>query len=104
MYWSLLPYFYDLFAGGVALSKQSSKSKGWRVSFPRYSTSISYSLNTTEKSLVKKIKQRYKISQYEAIREFIPFLKELSASSRRNLKEISDYFDLNAKEKNLLKK
>ncbi|MEJ2249018.1 MAG: replication factor C large subunit [Candidatus Lokiarchaeota archaeon] len=104
MYWSLLPYFYDLFAGGVTLAKQNTQSKGWRVSFPRYSSSISYSLNTTEKNLVKKLKKRYKISQFEAIRDFVPFLKELSAASRRNLKEISDYFDLNAKEKNLLKK
>ncbi len=38
MYWSLLPYFYDLFAGGVVLSRKKSPNTGGfkRVVFPRF--------------------------------------------------------------------
>ena len=104
MEWSLLPYFYDLFAGGVVLVQKKSRSKGFRpVNFPRYSSSGRRSLNTAEKSLYQKIRQVYEISQTEALRDFIPFLKVLANLSRRNLKEISDWLDLTAKEKNILK-
>ncbi|TFF92363.1 MAG: hypothetical protein EU543_05555 [Promethearchaeota archaeon] len=61
------------------------------------------SLSNAEKSLYQKIRQVYEISQTEALRDFIPFLKVLASLSRRNLKEISDWLDLTAKEKNLLK-
>ncbi|MBY9005155.1 MAG: replication factor C large subunit [Candidatus Lokiarchaeota archaeon] len=105
MQWSLLPYFYDLFAGGVALTRKGNISKGYRtVNFPRYSTSSSFSLNTAEKSLIEKIQEKYPISQSEIFRDFLPFLKIITESSRRNLKNLSDWLDLNAKEKNLLKK
>lgn len=104
MEWSLLPYFYDLFAGGVVLAQKKSRSQGFRpVNFPRYSSSGGMSLNAAERSLYQKIRQVYEISQKEAIRDFIPFLKVLAGLSRRNLKEISDWLDLTAKEKNLLK-
>lgn len=104
MEWSLLPYFYDLFAGGVVLTQKKSHSTGFRpVSFPRYSSLGGMSLNASERSLYQKIRQEYEISQTEAVRDFIPFLKVLAGLSRRNLKEISDWLDLTAREKNILK-
>jgi replication factor C large subunit len=104
MEWSLLPYFFDLFAGGVALAKRKGGSEGYRpIRFPRYSTSYSMSLNNTERALVEKIQERYPISPNEAFRDLIPFLRNLSSTSRRKLKEISDWLDLKAAEKNLLK-
>ena len=104
-YWALLPYFYDLFAGGVALSrKRSPTTKGFRrVAFPRYYASSIFSLTTAEKSFIKKINKKYEISQIEVIQDLIPFLKVLSNSSRRQLKNVSDYLELDAKEKKLLK-
>ncbi|TFG30602.1 MAG: replication factor C large subunit [Promethearchaeota archaeon] len=104
-YWALLPYFYDLFAGGVALSrKKSPATQGFRrVVFPRYITSGSYSLSTAEKSIVEKINLKYEISQFEAIQNFVPFLRILCGSSRKQLKLISDWLDLNAAEKKILK-
>lgn len=105
MEWSLLPYFFDLFAGGVALARKSGSSKGFRpIHFPRYSSSYSMSLNNAEKNLVEKIKEYSPISQNEAFRDLIPFLKILSSTSRRKLKEISDWLDLKAVEKKLLSK
>ncbi|MBD3342551.1 MAG: replication factor C large subunit [Candidatus Lokiarchaeota archaeon] len=103
--WSLLPYFFDLFAGGVALSrKKSPTTKGFRrVSFPRYTSNVAFSLTNTEKSIVNKIKTNYEISEVEVMQEFLPFLKILTGNSRRLLKEISDYFEFDAKEKKLLK-
>ena len=102
-YWALLPYFYDLFAGGVTLS-QSSKTTGFRnVSFPRYMVGGAFSLTSAEKSLFEKIKTKYDISQSEAIQNFIPFLKILCSSSRKQLKVVSDWLELEAKEKKLLK-
>jgi len=102
-YWALLPYFYDLFAGGVTLS-QSTQTKGFRnVSFPRYMVGGAFSLTSAEKSLFEKIKTKYDISQVEAIQNFIPFLKTLCSSSRKHLKVISDWLELDAKEKKLLK-
>lgn len=104
MEWSLLPYFYDLFTGGVVLAQKKSRSKGFRpVNFPRYSSSGSISLNAAERSLYHKIREVYELSQTEAMRDFIPFLRILAGMSRRNLKKISDWLDLTAKEKNLLK-
>lgn len=104
-YWSLLPYFYDLFAGGVALSKsnKSSKTGFQRVQFPRYSSSSFFSLNTTEQLFTEKVKEKYIISEIEIIQNFLPFLRLLCSSSRKHLKEISDWFELDAKEKKLLK-
>ena len=104
-YWALLPYFYDLFAGGVALSrKRSPPTKGFRrVVFPRYITSGSYSLTGAEKSMVDKINSKYEISQIEVIQDFLPFLKILCTSSRKQLKTISDWLELDAKEKKILK-
>ena len=104
-YWALLPYFYDLFAGGVALSrKKGSATKGFRkVSFPRYSTGGIFSLTVAEKSISDKINKKYELSQIEIIQDLIPFLKNLTGSSRRQLKTISDWLELDAKEKKLLK-
>jgi replication factor C large subunit len=104
MNWSLLPYFYDLFAGGVVLAGKKSRTKGFRrINFPRYSSSYSMSLNKAEESLVNKIQEKYQISEIEAIRDFVPFLKILTSTSRRTLKEVSDWLDLKAREKNILK-
>ena len=104
MEWSLLPYFFDLFAGGVALAGKKSSSKGFRrVYFPRYRSFYSLSLNNTEQELVDKIQEKYKISQTEAMQDFVPFLRKLAGTSRRKLKEISDWLDLKAREKKLLK-
>lgn len=106
MNWSLLPYFYDLFAGGMVVAQEKGRrSKGFRrISFPRYTSSASYSLTNAEKSLVEKINDHYKISDFEAVKNFLPFLRMLCSRSRRTLKIVSDWFDLTAKEKNLLKK
>jgi len=104
-YYALLPYFYDLFAGGVVLSRKKSRAtQGFRrVMFPRYVTSGRYSLNSGERSLIEKIKEKYDISQFEAIQDFIPFLRILSTTSRRQLKNISDWLELDGKEKKVLK-
>jgi len=103
MYWGLLPYFYDLFAGGVALSrKRSPPTKGFRrVVFPRFSRSGA--LTAAEKDFIEKITNKYEISPFEVIQDFLPFLKRLSSSSRKELKRISEWLDLDAKEKKLLK-
>ncbi len=105
MYWSLLPYFYDLFAGGVALSiKRGKKTKGFRrVKFPRYSSSSFFSLNSAQKSLYDKLSKFYDISEIEAVQDFYPFLKLLASSSRKQLKLLSDWLELDAKERKLLK-
>ncbi|MFX1260306.1 MAG: replication factor C large subunit, partial [Promethearchaeota archaeon] len=104
-YWALLPYFYDLFAGGVVLSrKESPITTGFqRVVFPRYSIRSSFSLNNVEMNLIEKINRKYNLSQIDAIQDFIPFLRILCGSSRRELKNVSDWLDLDAKEKKLLK-
>jgi replication factor C large subunit len=104
-YWSLLPYFYDLFAGGVALSrKETPEAKGFRrVVFPRYSAGGFFSLTNTQKELVEKLNKKYEISQIDFLQDLLPFLKILCGSSRKQLKNISDWLDLNAKEKKLLK-
>jgi len=102
-YWALLPYFYDLFAGGVVLSmKERPTAKGFRrILFPRYISTGSYS--TAEKSFVEKVKKKHEISQIEVIQDLIPFLKLLCGSSRKELKNVSDWLELEAKEKKLLK-
>ncbi|MFX0031265.1 MAG: replication factor C large subunit [Candidatus Hodarchaeota archaeon] len=104
-YWSLLPYFYDLFAGGVALSKSNKSSKpGFRrVVFPRYSSSAFFSLSATERLFTEKVMEKYSISEIEIIQNFLPFLRILCSSSRKQLKEISDWLELDPKEKKLLK-
>ncbi len=105
-YWALLPYFYDLFAGGVALSrKRTPTTKGFRrVVFPRFSARGVFSLTSSERTLVKKIKRKYEVSQIEVIQYFLPFLRMLCGSSRRQLKIISDFLELDAKEKKILLK
>ena len=104
MFWSLLPYFYDLFAGGVVISGNAPKTQGFRrVVFPRFSARGS-SLSIAEKSLVEKVQEKYDISQTEVIQDFLPFLRVLSESSRRQLKLLSDWLALDAKEKKVLKK
>ena len=104
-YWGLLPYFFDLFAGGVALSRKDTPiSKGFqRVVFPRYSTGTYYSLTNIEKDLAEKINKKYEISQIDFIQNFLPFLRVLCGSSRKQLKNVSDWLELDAKEKKLLK-
>jgi replication factor C large subunit len=104
-YWGLLPYFFDLFAGGVALSRKVTPiSKGFqRVVFPRYSSGTYFSLSNVENEFFEKLKRRYEISQIDFIQDFLPFLKILCASSRKQLKSVSDWLELDAKEKKLLK-
>ncbi len=104
-YWSLLPYFYDLFAGGVVLSrKRRSVDEGFRrIMFPRFTSTGFFSLSANEKLLVEKIQKKYKISDIEAVQDFIPFLKTLCSSSRKQLKDVGEWFELDAKEKKLLK-
>ncbi|MBN1802111.1 MAG: replication factor C large subunit [Candidatus Lokiarchaeota archaeon] len=103
MYWGLLPYFYDLFAGGVAISSRyGASNKGFRrVSNPIYISSTS--MTAPQESLYEKIKEKYEISQFEAMQDFVPFLQALSSSSRKQLKILSDWLELDAKEKKLLK-
>jgi len=104
-YWGLLPYFFDLFAGGVALSrKETPAPKGFRsVTFPRYTSGSYFSLSSAEKELIEKIRKRYEISPIEFIQNFLPFLKILCGTSRKQLKNVSDWLDLDAKEKKFLK-
>jgi len=104
-YWGLLPYFFDLFAGGVALSRKDTPiSKGFkRVVFPRYTTGTYFSLTNVEKEFFEKINKKYEISQIDFIQNFLPFLKVLCGSSRKQLKNVSDWLELDAKEKKLLK-
>jgi len=104
-YWSLLPYFYDLFAGGVVLSRKNrSPDESYRrIVFPRYTSSGFFSMSVNEKSIVEKIQKKYNISDIEIIQDFIPFLKVLCNSSRKQLGNISNWFELDAKEKKMLK-
>ena len=104
-YWGLLPYFFDLFTGGVALSrKETPISKGFqRVVFPRYSSGTYFSLTNNEKVFVEKLIRKYEISQIDFIQDFLPFLKILCGASRKQLKDVSDWLELDAKEKKLLK-
>ncbi|MDX1797306.1 MAG: replication factor C large subunit [Candidatus Lokiarchaeia archaeon] len=104
-YWGLLPYFFDLFAGGVALSrKETPISKGFqRVVFPRYASGSYFSLTNVEKEFVEKVKNKYEISEVDFIQDLLPFLKVLSGSSRKQLKNVSDWLELDAKEKKILK-
>jgi len=104
-YWSLLPYFYDLFAGGVVLSRKNrSPNEAYRrIMFPRYTSSGFFSLSTNEKSIVEKIQKKYKVSDIEVVQDFIPFLRLLCSSSRKQLGNVSNWFELDAKEKKILK-
>ncbi|MFX0029046.1 MAG: hypothetical protein ACFE8B_07545, partial [Candidatus Hermodarchaeota archaeon] len=104
-YWGLLPYFFDLFAGGVALSrKETPEVQGFRrVVFPRYPTGSYFSLTSTQKEFVDKLKKKYEISPIDFIQTLLPFLKILCSSSRKQLKNISDWLELDTKEKKLLK-
>ncbi|MBY9009351.1 MAG: hypothetical protein KGD74_05740, partial [Candidatus Lokiarchaeota archaeon] len=102
---SLLPYFFDLFAGGVVLSrKYRTQDEGFhRIMFPRFTSTGFFSLSTNERSLVEKIQKKYKVSDIEVVQDFIPFLKLLSGTSRKQLKELSDWFEFDANERKLLK-
>ncbi len=104
-YWGLLPYFFDLFAGGVALSRQETPiAKGFRrVVFPRYTSGTYFSLTNVEKEFVEKLKRKYEISQIDFIQDFLPFLKILCGASRKQLKNVNDWLDLDPKEKKILK-
>ncbi len=104
-YWGLLPYFFDLFAGGVALSRQETpKAKGFRrVVFPRYTSGAYFLLTSVEKEFVEKLKRKYEISQIDFIQDFLPFIKILCGTSRKQLKIVSDWLELDAKEKKILK-
>lgn len=104
-YWSLLPYFYDLFSGGVVLArKQHPENEGFRrIKFPRFTSTGFFSLTVAERSFVEKVKEKYDISEIEIIQNLLPFLRKLTSDSRKYLKLVSDWFDLDAKEKKLLK-
>ena len=104
-YWSLLPYFFDLFGGGTALAAKTSSHQGFhRVSYPRYSTTGYFSLNASEQSLTEKIKEKYIISEVEIVQNFLPFVRMLCHYSRKQLKDVSDWLELDASEKKILKK
>jgi len=104
MFWSLLPYFYDLFAGGVVISGKEPKTQGFRrVMFPRFSAS-GRSLSLAERSLIEKIQDKYDVSQTEIVQDFLPFLRILCESSRKQLKLISDWLELDSKEKKVVNK
>ena len=62
-----------------------------------------FSLSANERSVVEKIRKKYDLSDIEIIQEFIPYLKILTNSSRKHLKLISDWFELDATEKKILK-
>jgi replication factor C large subunit len=104
-YWSLLPYFYDLFAGGVVLSRKNrAPDESYHsINFPRYTSSGFFSLTANEKSIVEKIQKKYNISDIEIVQDFIPFLKILCNSSRKQLGNVSNWLELDAKEKKILK-
>jgi len=104
-YWGLLPYFFDLFGGAVALSRtETPSSKGFqRVVFPRYTSGTYFSLTSIEKEFIEKIKNKYQISEIDFVQDFLPFLKTLCGTSRKQLKNISDWLELDTKEKKLLK-
>lgn len=105
-YWSLLPYFYDLFSGGVVLArKQHPENEGFRrINFPRFTSTGFFSLTIVERSFVEKVKDKYDVSEVEIIQKLLPFLRKLTSDSRKYLKLVSDWLDLDAKEKKLLKK
>ncbi|MBY9011809.1 MAG: AAA family ATPase, partial [Candidatus Lokiarchaeota archaeon] len=100
-YWSLLPYFYDLFAGGVVLSRKNRvpDESYHSINFPRYTSSGFFSLTANEKSIVEKIQKKYNISDIEVVQDFIPFLRILCNSSRKQLGDVSNWLELDAKEK-----
>jgi len=104
-YWSLLPYFYDLFTGGVVLSRKGrSPKEGFRrIAFPRYSSTSFFSLSSSESDLIEKIQEKYSISEYEIVQDLLPFLKIYCETSRKALKEVSEWLELDTKEKKLLK-
>ncbi len=104
-YWSLLPYFYDLFAGGVVLSRKHKTHDDTfhRISFPRFTSTGFFSLSANERLVVEKIQKKYKVSAIEVVQEFIPFLKLLSGTSRKQLKTLSDWFEFDATERKILK-
>ena len=105
-YWSLLPYFYDLFSGGVVLARKfHPENEGFRrINFPRFTSTGFFSLTVAERSFIEKIQEKYDISEIEIIQNLLPFLRKLTSDSRKYLKLVSDWFDLDAKEKKLLKK
>ena len=104
-YWSLLPYFYDLFSGGVVLARKQhpEKESFRRINFPRFTSTGFFSLTVAERSFVEKVKEKYDISEIEIVQSLLPFLRKLTSDSRKYLKLVSDWFDLDAKEKKLLK-
>jgi replication factor C large subunit len=103
-YWSLLPYFYDLFSGGVVLARKRQSVPGFqRIYFPRFTSTGYLSLSASERQFVDKIKEVYQISDIEVMQEFLPFLKLLTQSSRKELKKVTDWLELSAQEKKLLK-
>jgi len=103
--WSTLPYFYDLFAGGVAISRKTKEDyQGFKkVTFPRYRSTGMFSLTANERLVIEKIKKKYDISEIEAIQDFLPFLRVLAGTTRKQHKLISDWLELDATEKKILK-
>ncbi|MHA1459622.1 MAG: hypothetical protein ACTSQR_08180, partial [Promethearchaeota archaeon] len=101
----LLPYFYDLFAGGVVLARKhkAHDDSFHRISFPRFTSTGFFSLSANERLVVEKIQKKYKVSAIEVVQEFVPFLKLLSGTSRKQLKTLSDWFEFDATERKILK-
>jgi len=99
--WALLPYFFDLFGGGVALAKKRSYTPQFvRTTFPEI---ISSRVGRDKLSLAQKLEEVYGVSSIEAVRTIIPFLKLLSSKSLKKKKEIIDWLQLDSKEKQILK-
>ena len=99
--WALLPYFFDLFGGGVALAKKRSYTPQFvRTTFPEI---ISSRVGRDKLSLAQKLEEVYGVSSIEAVRTIIPFLKLLSSKSLKIKKEINDWLQLDSKEKQILK-
>ena len=62
-----------------------------------------FSLTIAEKSFIEKINKKYESSQIEIIQDLIPFLKVLTDSLRRQLKNISAWLNLDVKVKKFIK-
>ena len=62
-----------------------------------------FSLAANERLVIEKIKKKYEISEIEAIQDFLPFLRVLAGTSRKQLKLISEWLELDATEKKILK-
>ena len=54
--------------------------------------------------VIMKRRWKYEISDVEMIQNFLPFIRLLCNNSRKQLKAVSDWLELDSSEKKLLKK